>query len=125
VERTRTLYQAVGGMPFFEALVARFYDAVEADPVLRAVYPEDLPAARRKLTLFLAQYWGGPSRYHEEHGEPRLRMRHVPFAIGPLERDRWLLHMREAVDHLDPPEDVREALIRYFEMGAEALRNRD
>ena len=70
-------------MPFFEALVGRFYDGVETDPVLRPLYPEpDLAGARHRLTLFLAQYWGGPTTYDEERGHPRLRMRHAPFAIG-------------------------------------------
>ena len=126
MSQTGTLYETVGGLPFFERLVGRFYDGVEADPVLRAVYPgEDLAPARRHLTLFLAQYWGGPADYDRERGEPRLRMRHFPFAIGPAERDRWLGHMREAIGELAPPPEVREALLQYFEMGAEALRNRD
>jgi hemoglobin len=126
VTQTGTVYESVGGLPFFERLVGRFYDGVEADPVLRAVYPgEDLAPARRRLTLFLAQYWGGPADYDRERGEPRLRMRHVPFAIGPAERDRGLAHMREAIAELAPRAEVREALLQYFEMGAEALRNRD
>jgi hemoglobin len=126
VQAELTLYEAAGGMPFFEALVGRFYDGVESDPVLRAIYPEpDLAGARHRLTLFLAQYWGGPSTYHEERGHPRLRMRHVPFAIGPLERDRWLLHMRAAVDELAPPPEVAERLETYFATAAEAMRNRE
>ena len=94
-----TLYDAVGGMAFFEALVDRFYDGVRDDPVLLSLYPEpeDLGPARHKLTLFLAQYWGGPTTYHEERGHPALRMRHAPFAIGSEQRDRWLTHMRAAV----------------------------
>ena len=123
---TVNVYEAVGGLPFFERLVGRFYDGVEADPVLRPIYPgEDLAPARRNLTLFLAQYWGGPGDYERERGEPRLRMRHFSFRIGSDERDRWLGHMRAAVDELAPPPEIREALLQYFEMGAEALRNRD
>jgi hemoglobin len=121
-----TLFEAVGGMPFFEALVGGFYDRVEADPVLRAVYPsEDLGPARHRLTLFLAQYWGGPDDYDRERGAPRLRMRHFEFAVGPEERDHWLAAMTAAVDDLDPGPEVREAVATYFEMAAEALRNRD
>ena len=121
-----TLYEAAGGMPFFEALVGGFYDRVEADPVLRAVYPgEDLGPARHRLTLFLAQYWGGPDEYDRERGAPRLRMRHFDFPVGPTERDQWLAAMTAAVDDLDPAPEVREALVGYFQMGAEALRNRD
>src|SRR3954447_12262425 len=87
-----TVFEAVGGMPFFEALVDRFYEGVAADPNLLAVYPEpdDLSGARHRLTLFLAQYWGGPDTYGRERGHPRLRMRHAPFAVGPDARDRWL-----------------------------------
>ena len=120
-----TLYEAAGGMPFFEALVGRFYDGVESDPVLRAIYPEpDLAGARHRLTLFLAQYWGGPTTYNDERGHPRLRMRHFPFAIGPAERDRWLVHMRAAIVALDPPPAVAARLEAYFAMAAEAMRNR-
>jgi hemoglobin len=121
-----SLYERAGGTPFFEALVARFYEGVEADPVLRAVYPEDdLEPATHRLTLFLIQYWGGPRTYDVERGHPRLRMRHAPFAIGPVERDRWLAHMRAAIAELAPPPDVAGDLERYIDMAAEAMRNRD
>jgi len=126
-EAGQTLYDAVGGIAFFEALVDRFYDGVADDPPLRRLYPEpdDLGAARRRLTLFLAQYWGGPTTYSDERGHPRLRMRHGPFAIGPLERDRWLVHMRAAIDVVDAPPEVRSGLHEYVTMAAEAMRNRD
>jgi hemoglobin len=122
-----TLYELVGGMPFFQALVDRFYDGVAEDPVLLRVYPDpgDLTSARHRLTLFLAQYWGGPQTYSEERGHPRLRMRHAPFAIGPRERDRWLTHMRAALDSLGPAPVARRALDEYFDTAAEAMRNRD
>ena len=120
-----TLYDRAGGTPFFEALVGRFYDGVAEDPILRPAYPEpDLAGARHRLTLFLIQYWGGPTTYDQERGHPRLRMRHAPFAIGPVERDRWLVHMRVAVADLAPPPDVAAELERYFTMAAEAMRNR-
>jgi hemoglobin len=120
-----TLYEAVGGMPFFEALVDRFYDGVAADPELLALYPrpDDLAPARRHLTLFLAQYWGGPTTYSEERGHPRLRARHLPFTIGDAERDRWLRHMRAAVAALDPPPEIADALLGYFGPAADAMRN--
>src|SRR5262245_960920 len=124
---TETLYDAVGGMAFFERLVDRFYDGVEGDPELRRLYPEpdDLGPARRRLTLFLAQYWGGPGTYSEERGHPRLRMRHLSFAIGPAERDRWLLHMADAVEQTAPTPEIAERLMAYFVLSAEAMRNRD
>jgi hemoglobin len=113
-------------MPFFQLLVERFYAGVADDPILRPIYPEaDLAGARRRLTLFLAQYWGGPSTYDVERGHPRLRMRHAPFAIGPVERDAWLARMRDAIASSDPPPAVAERLLRYIDMAAEAMRNRE
>jgi hemoglobin len=122
-----TVYEAAGGMAFFEALVDRFYEGVAADPDLLPLYPEapDLTGARRRLTLFLAQYWGGPTTYNDERGHPRLRMRHVPFAIDPAARDAWLRHMREAIAWTDPPPEVARRLHAYFDSAAEAMRNRD
>jgi hemoglobin len=122
-----SVYDAAGGMPFFEALVDRFYDGVEADEVLLRLYPDrdDLVGARRRLALFLAQYWGGPTTYSDERGHPRLRMRHAPFAIGPDERDHWLAHMRDALDATDPSPEVRAAFDEYLAMAAESMRNRD
>ncbi len=121
-----SLYDAAGGMPFFETLVGRFYDGVAADPILRSLYPEpDLAGARHRLTLFLAQYWGGPRTYDAERGHPRLRMRHAPFAIGPAERDAWLRLMRAAIAASAPPLVVAERLHDYIDMAAEAMRNRD
>ena len=122
-----TLFETAGGMPFFEALVDRFYAGVAADPGLLRLYPEpaDLAPARHRLTLLLAQYWGGPATYDLERGAPRLRMRHAPFAIGPTERDQWLVHMRAAIAACAPPPDVARRLDAYFEMAADAMRNRD
>jgi hemoglobin len=120
-----SLYLQAGGMPFFEALVGRFYAAVGGDPILRPLYPEaDLAPAQRRLTLFLAQYWGGPTTYDQERGHPRLRMRHAPVAIGPIERDRWLLHMRASIEASGADDGVRARLHDYMTMAAEAMRNR-
>ena len=93
-----TVYDAVGGGPFFVDLVDGFYAEVTADLLLRPLYPEDLTDSRRHLAGFLAQYWGGPSTYSDERGHPRLRMRHAPFAIGDAERDAWLRHMLGSLD---------------------------
>jgi hemoglobin len=116
-------------MPFFEELVDAFYDGVATDDVLLPMYPEqpDLTGARRRLTLFLAQYWGGPTTYSDERGHPRLRMRHMPFHVGPLQRDHWLLHMTSAVEQVCErravPDDVAAELLAYFVPAAEHLRN--
>ena len=124
--RELTVFESAGGMSYFEALVARFYEGVASDPELRAIYPEaDLAPAQRRLTLVLVQYWGGPNTYSDERGHPRLRMRHFPFAIGPAERDRWLVHMRAAIDDVPASDEVRLRLHEYVTMGAEAMRNRD
>lgn len=120
-----SLYDRAGGMPFFEKLVGLFYDGVAADPALRPLYPEsDLGPATRRLTLFLVQYWGGPRTYDDERGHPRLRMRHAPFAIDAVARDRWLVHMRAAISALAPPLDVAAELEQYIAMAAESMRNR-
>jgi hemoglobin len=88
-----TLYERVGGQPFFDALVERFYAGVAADTLLRPLYPEN--SKRQRVTcVFLAQYWGGPRTYSDERGHPRLRLRHVRFRIGRAERDAWFGHMR-------------------------------
>lgn len=123
---TISLYERAGGTPFFEALVGTFYAGVAADPLLRPIYPEaDLAPAQRRLTLFLIQYWGGPTTYDDERGHPRLRMRHAPFAIGPAARDRWLEVMGSALAEVAPAADVAGELERYFAMAAEAMRNRE
>jgi hemoglobin len=126
VRENLTVYDAVGGMAFFDALTARFYEGVAGDPVLLAVYPtpDDLEPARRHLAMFLAQYWGGPDDYQVERGHPQLRMRHHPFDIGPEAKDRWLAHMRAALEALAPPEPILRQMLDYFEMAAPALQNR-
>ena len=94
-DRPATVYEAVGGEATFTRLVDAFYAGVAADPVLRAIYPEDdLGPAAERLRLFLIQYWGGPTTYSDQRGHPRLRMRHVPFAVSVAARDAWLRHMR-------------------------------
>jgi hemoglobin len=119
-----TLYEAAGGMPFFEALVDAFYEGVVTDAVLLPLYPlDDIDGARHRLTLFLAQYWGGPTTYMEERGHPKLRLRHMPFRVGPAERDHWLLHMAAAVERHTEPGRIRDQLMGYFVPAAEHLRN--
>lgn len=119
-----TFYEAVGGEETFTRLVRRFYEGVAGDPVLRPMYPEeDLGPAEERLRLFLVQYWGGPRTYSERRGHPRLRMRHVPFRIGAAERDRWLGHMRAAVDSLELDAGLERQLWEYMVMAAHSLVN--
>lgn len=118
-----SLYERVGGQPFFDALVERFYSGVATDPILRPLYREDLTDPKAHLALFLAQYWGGPPNYSERRGHPRLRMRHAPFVIGLEERDAWMRHMGEAVRSAGLEPDDEAALLDYFEHAARSLIN--
>jgi hemoglobin len=119
------VYEAAGGAETFKRLVERFYARVAEDPLLRPIYPEeDLSSATERLTLFLIQYWGGPSTYNEQRGHPRLRLRHQPFGIGQAERDAWLGHMTAAVDSLELAPALRKALVDYFETASSAMINR-
>jgi hemoglobin len=123
--RPETFYDAVGGHETFAGIVHRFYEQVADDPVLRPLYPEkDLGPAEQRLLMFLEQYWGGPQTYSHQRGHPRLRMRHGPFPIGPLERDAWLRCMRVAVDEADLPEERRRQMWEYFEMAATSMTNK-
>ena len=122
--RPDSVYEAVGGEPTFRRLVDAFYAGVAADPVLRAVYPEDdLGPAADRLRLFLIQYWGGPTTYSDLRGHPRLRMRHAPFAVSSAARDAWLRHMRDALDQIALPPTYDAVLWDYFVTAAETLRN--
>lgn len=119
-----SFWQDVGGRPTFERLVRAFYAGVASDPPLLALYPEqDLEPAIHRLTGFLEQYWGGPSTYSEQRGHPRLRMRHMPFAVTFDARDRWLTHMRAAVDTLHLPPLQEQLLWDYLERAAHAMVN--
>lgn len=122
-----SVYEVVGGESFFVQLVDDFYDRVQSDQLLVNMYPEDLSEPRRNTAGFLAQYWGGPPKYSEERGHPRLRMRHAPFAIGQRERDHWLQHMTAAVSATvtsnSVPEEVETAMLNYFDHASTAMIN--
>ncbi|MHC5795781.1 globin [Lacisediminihabitans sp. FW035] len=120
-----SFYEKIGGRPAFEKLVRTFYDGIRTDEVLMPMYPEqpELEGAIQRLTGFLEQYWGGPGTYSEERGHPRLRARHLPFKVNPDARDRWLRHMRAAVDGLElsPLDDA--TLWGYLDRAAHAMVN--
>lgn len=130
----QSLHDTVGPA-FFVELVDRFYEGVESDPVLIPLYPdgEDTAGARERLAMFLAQYWGGPPDYMERRGHPMLRARHNQWAIGPQQRDRWLVHMLAALEStvaalpLDQGtrDDVLGRVATYMVNAAEHLRNTD
>ncbi len=105
-----TFYDEIGGFETFRRIVNRFYEGVATDPLLRPMYPEeDLGPAAERFTLFLVQYWGGPTTYSDNRGHPRLRMRHAPYEVTPAAAERWLVHFREGLDsvELTPEQDQR------------------
>nr|WP_304412751.1 globin [Cellulomonas sp. KRMCY2] len=123
-EHPDSFYAAVGGAPTFSRLVEVFYAGVATDELLRPMYPEqDLGPAAERLRTFLEQYWGGPTTYSDARGHPRLRMRHAPYKVSPAARDRWLTHMRAAVDALELPPLQHATLWDYLERAAHAMLN--
>lgn len=120
-----TLFDQVGGEAFFIQLVDAFYGAVERDPTIRPMYPEDLTDSKQHFTMFLIQYWGGPRTYQEERGHPRLRMRHAPFEITKSARDAWLRAMNVALETVRSQltDEQFESLTSYFQMAATQLQN--
>ena len=119
-----SFYDEIGGHEAFVRRVDAFYRGVADDEVLRPMYPEeDLGPAKERLPLFREQYWGGPTTYSAQRGHPRLRMRHAAFHVDPDARDRWLAHMREAVDelHLSPLHEA--TLWDYLQRAAHAMVN--
>ena len=119
-----TPYEAFGGREFFASLVASFYARVADDDVLRPMYPPDsLEAAQWRLQAFLEQYWGGPTDYSDQRGHPRLRMRHIAFHIDARARDRWLTHMRAALDEQGLSAAQDAVLWQYLQGAAFGLQN--
>jgi len=120
-----TFFDQVGGHEFFHRLVSNFYLEIETDELLRPMYPEDLTESKRHFEMFLEQYWGGPKRYSEERGHPRLRMRHAPFHINRAARDAWLAAMGKALEkeRSDLSDEQFDELHGYFDMAAHQMRN--
>src|SRR5437764_73419 len=106
-EEAASVYEQIGGEATFRRLVDTFYAKVEADPVLRPLFPADLGPGKEHQFLFLSQFFGGPAHYAVRRGHPRLRARHLPFAIGQREADAWLGHMLAAIDEVGIPEPAR------------------
>ncbi|MCC6270179.1 MAG: globin [Microbacteriaceae bacterium] len=121
---TSDLFSQIGGSETFDRLVRRFYDEVQNDPVLWPMYPHhDLEGSIHRLSAFLQQYWGGPTTYSDERGHPRLRQRHVAFTVNPEARDRWLAHMRTALDSIELPPLHDETFWGYLDRAAHSLVN--
>lgn len=123
-EEQQSIYTMIGGEDTMRSLVDEFYARVETDTELRAIFPDDLEPGKQWQFLFLMQYWGGPRRYAEERGHPRLRMRHMPYPISPDLRDRWVQHMLDAIDAVGIEEPARATMRDYFERGATFMINR-
>ena len=123
MSQEQNIYELVGGDEPFRRLVDSFYARVERDPLLRPLFPADLEPGKQRQFLFVTQYFGGPPRYNELRGHPRLRMRHAPFSIGQAERDAWVGHMLAAIDEAGFAEPARTALRDYFERAATFMIN--
>lgn len=121
-----TPYQLLGGEGVVRWLVDRFYAIMEAEPAvatLRAMHPSDLSGSRQKLFMYLSGWLGGPQLYVEAFGHPRLRQRHLLFAIDEVARDQWLFCMRRAVDELVCEDWLKEKLLQAFYDLADFMRN--
>ena len=126
VDPLNTPFAWIGGEARVKALTERFYDLMDLEPgytALRAAHGPDLANARERLFMFFCGWLGGPNYYTEQHGHPRLRMRHMPFAIGILERDQWLACMDQAMGETGVPTDLRERLKNSFFQPADWMRN--
>jgi hemoglobin len=122
-----TPYQLLGGDAKVRELVERFYDLMEFEPQyarLRAVHGSSLESAREKLYMFLSGWLGGPSLYIDRYGHPMLRARHLPFAIGEVERDQWMACMLQAMEETEVPQDLKAALEQAFFKTADWMRNK-
>ncbi len=121
-----THYQRLGGEKAVRELVDRFYDLMDsAEDVgeLRALHAPDLTEAREKLFMFLSGWLGGPSLYIEKFGHPRLRQRHMPFAIGERERDQWMQCIQRAMLDMDVEPELMKELYAAFYKTADFMRN--
>ena len=122
-----TPFAWIGGESQVHALVDRFYDLMDLEPgyaALRAAHGTELANAREKLKMFLTGWMGGPQRYTEQFGHPRLRMRHMPFSIGIAERDQWVACMDQAMQETEVDDALRTRLKESFMQTADWMRNR-
>ena len=123
----RTPYQALGGAEKLRELVDRFYELMDIQPeyyAIRKLHPKDLSGSAEKLYLFLSGWLGGPPLYLQKIGQPFLRARHLPFAIGAAERDLWLACMRQAMRDENVEDGLANALANAFRKTADHMRNR-
>ena len=126
LDPTASHYDQFGGEAGIRALVDRFYNLMDSAPEaanVRALHAASLKSSRQKLSLFLTGWSGGPPVYVEKFGHPRLRARHLPFSIGPRERDEWLWCMNRALDEHEMNEDFRTFIRQRMHEIADHMRN--
>jgi hemoglobin len=126
-EDTISAFEALGGEPAVRALVDRFYDLMELEPAyagIRTLHPASLDGSRDKLFWHLCGWLGGPQHYVERFGHPRLRARHLPYAIGIAERDQWLACMQQAMADRGIAPALAVQLQQAFAGTADWMRNR-
>ena len=122
-----SLYDVIGGQQRVRELVDRFYDLMELEPEfagIRALHPPSTEGSREKFYMFLSGWMGGPDLFVEQFGHPRLRARHMPFAIGTGERDQWLRAMAWAMEDVGIDEALRISLLESFFQTADWMRNK-
>ncbi|MEN3373464.1 group II truncated hemoglobin [Dechloromonas sp. ZS-1] len=127
-QNTVTTYEKIGGEATVARLCDRFYELMDVTPQfkeLREMHPADLKSSRDKLYMFLSGWFGGPDLFVEQFGHPRLRARHMPFAIGVQERDQWVACMVLAMEDVGIEENIRKILIGNFFNTADFMRNRE
>jgi hemoglobin len=125
---TASLHDLLGGQAPLRNLVDRFYDLMSLEPRfsgIRALHPASLDGSRDKLFWFLSGWSGGPNLYVQQFGHPRLRARHLPYAIGVGERDQWLACMNQAMEETGVPPPLRQHLAQAFAQTADWMRNTD
>ena len=125
--KPQTHYQRIGGEQKVRTLVQRFYQLMDELPEaygIRKLHAKELQGAEDKLFKFLSGWMGGPQLYVEQYGHPMLRARHLPFAIGEEERDQWMACMVQAMEELEVPQALRDALTPAFYKTADWMRNR-
>lgn len=121
-----TPYQRLGGADGVHRLVRRFYALMDELPEahrVRRLHPDDLQASADSLFEFLSGWFGGPDLYVRRHGHPRLRLRHAPYAVGPAERDEWMLCMGLALGEQVADAQFRAHLITTFSQIADHMVN--
>lgn len=118
-------YDKVGGHETFARLLRAFFERVETDPEIFAMYESDLDGAERRLCMFFEQYFGGPMTYSQTRGAPRLKMRHMPYKITPMVRDRWLALMHQAITEIELPSEEEFWMRDYVERAGDFLVNAD